>query len=103
IIGFPRGAGKNIPRYVAETGVDAVSLESEIDRDFARREIQSRVPVQGNVDPQILLAGGEALDREVDDVLAKLGQGALIFNLGHGILPATPIGHVERMLKRVRK
>ena len=46
--------------------------------------------------------GGEALDREVDDVLAKLGQGPLIFNLGHGILPATPIGHVERMLKRVR-
>ncbi|HEX2633333.1 MAG TPA: uroporphyrinogen decarboxylase [Bradyrhizobium sp.] len=103
IIGFPRGAGKNIPRYVVETGVDAVSLESEIDRDFARQEIQSRVPVQGNVDPQILLAGGEALDREVDDVLAKLGQGPLIFNLGHGILPATPIGHVERMLKRVRK
>jgi len=103
IIGFPRGAGKNIPRYVVETGVDAVSLESEIDRDFARQEIQSRVPVQGNVDPQILLAGGEALDREVDDVLAKLGQGPLIFNLGHGILPATPLGHVERMLKRVRK
>ena len=103
IIGFPRGAGKNIPRYVDETGVDAVSLESEIDRNFARREIQSRVPVQGNVDPQILLAGGEALDREVDDVLAKLGQGPLIFNLGHGILPATPLAHVERMLKRVRK
>jgi uroporphyrinogen decarboxylase len=102
VIGFPRGAGKKIPRYVEETGVDAVSLESEIDRDFARAEIQSRVPVQGNVDPLILLAGGDALDREVDDVLEKLGQGPLIFNLGHGILPNTPIAHVEQMLKRVR-
>lgn len=102
VIGFPRGAGKNIPRYVDETGVDAVSLGNEIDRDFARDEIQTRVPVQGNVDPHILLAGGDALDREVDDVLDKLGQGPLIFNLGHGIFPQTPIAHVERMLKRVR-
>ena len=69
VIGFPRGAGKNIPRYVDETGVDAVSLESEIDRAFAREQIQSRVPVQGNVDPLILREGGAALDREVDDVL----------------------------------
>ena len=102
VIGFPRGAGKNIPRYVEETGVTAVSLESEIDRNFARDEIQSRVPVQGNVDPLILLEGGAVLDREVDDVLDKLGRGPLIFNLGHGILPQTPIAHVEQMLKRVR-
>ena len=102
VIGFPRGAGKKIPRYVEETGVDAVSLESGIDRDFAREEIQSGLPVQGNVDPTILLEGGAVLDREVDDILAKLGQGPLIFNLGHGILPQTPIAHVERMLKRVR-
>ncbi len=102
VIGFPRGAGKRIPRYVEETEVDAVSLGNEIDRTFARDEIQARVPVQGNVDPNILLAGGAALDREVDDVLEKLGQGPLIFNLGHGILPQTPIAHVEQMLKRVR-
>jgi uroporphyrinogen decarboxylase len=102
VIGFPRGAGKSIPRYVDAAGVDAVSLESEIDRTFARDQIQSRVPVQGNVDPTILLQGGDALDREVDDVLAKLGAGPLIFNLGHGILPQTPIAHVERMVERVR-
>ena len=102
VIGFPRGAGRNIPRYVAETGIDAVSLESEIDREFARERIQSRVPVQGNVDPQILLAGGAALDREVDSVLQAFADGPLIFNLGHGILPPTPITHVERMLRRVR-
>jgi len=102
VIGFPRGAGEMIPRYVEETGVDAVSLGNEIDRDFARDEIQSRLPVQGNVDPLILLKGGDALEREVDDVLDKLGRGPLIFNLGHGILPETPVAHVERMLKRVR-
>jgi uroporphyrinogen decarboxylase len=102
VIGFPRGAGKKIPRYVEETKVDAVSLGNEIDRAFARDEIQTRVPVQGNVDPNILLRGGAALDREVDDVLEKLGQGPLIFNLGHGIFPQTPIAHVEQMLKRVR-
>ena len=102
VIGFPRGAGRNIPRYVDETGVDAVSLESGIDRAFARDQIQTRVPVQGNVDPLALLEGGAALDREVDAVLEAFGAGPLIFNLGHGILPQTPIAHVERMLKRVR-
>ena len=102
VIGFPRGAGRNIPRYVDETGVDAVSLESGIDRNFASEKIQSRVPVQGNVDPLILRAGGAALDREVDDVLKAFSGGPFIFNLGHGILPDTPIAHVERMLKRVR-
>jgi uroporphyrinogen decarboxylase len=103
VIGFPRGAGKSIPRYVDETGVDAVSLGNEIDRKFARDHIQTRIPVQGNVDPNILLAGGEALDREVDDVLDKLGHGPLIFNLGHGIFPQTPIAHVEQMIERVRR
>ncbi len=102
VIGFPRGAGKNIPRYAMETGVDAVGLESDIDRKFAREQIQSRVPVQGNVDPLILRQGGAALDREVDDVLKAFSDRPFIFNLGHGILPDTPIAHVERMLKRVR-
>ena len=102
IIGFPRGAGTKIPRYVDATGVDAVSLETAIDRRFARAQIQSRVPVQGNLDPQILLSGGEALDRAVDEVLAAFSAGPFIFNLGHGILPPTPIAHVERMLARVR-
>ena len=103
IIGFPRGAGRHIPHYAEATGVDAVSLETEIDREFARREIQSRVPVQGNLDPQVLLAGGEALDREVDAVMEAFTGGPFVFNLGHGITPPTPIAHVERMLARVRR
>ncbi len=103
IIGFPRGAGDKIPRYVDETGVDAVSLESEIDRSFARGHIQSRVPVQGNLDPQVLRAGGPALDQAVDAVLDAFAAKPFIFNLGHGILPDTPIAHVEQMLERVRR
>lgn len=102
VVGFPRGIGENFPRYIDETGVDAVSLETEIDRNFARTHIQSRVPVQGNVDPAILRDGGAALDREVDAVLAAFSGGPFIFNLGHGILPDTSIENVERMLKRVR-
>jgi uroporphyrinogen decarboxylase len=102
IIGFPRGAGTSLPRYVERTGVDAVGLDWMIDRGFAREQIQSRWPVQGNLDPLVLLAGGAALDRAVDDVLGAFAQKAFIFNLGHGILPETPIAHVEQMLARVR-
>ena len=102
IIGFPRGAGASLLRYVERVEVDAVGLDWTIDRDFARREIQSRVAVQGNLDPIALLAGGEALDRAVDAVLAAFAEGPFIFNLGHGILPETPVAHVEQMLRRVR-
>ncbi len=102
IIGFPRGAGHLIPDYVAGTGVDAVGLETDIDRRFAREAIQSKVPVQGHLDPLVLRAGGDELEREVDAILAAFGDRPFIFNLGHGILPDTPIAHVERLLKRVR-
>lgn len=103
IIGFPRGAGRSIPHYVDATGVDAVSLETAIDRQFAREHIQTRVPVQGNLDPEALRTGGETLDRAVDEVLEAFAAGPFIFNLGHGILPDTPVAHVERMLARVRR
>jgi uroporphyrinogen decarboxylase len=102
VIGFPRGAGTNLPRYVEDTGVDAVGLDWMVDLQFARTAVQSRIPVQGNLDPLALLAGGAALDRAVDAVLEAFAGGPFIFNLGHGILPQTPIAHVERMLKRVR-
>jgi len=103
IIGFPRGAGAMALPYVEMTGVNAIGIDWTFERAIARDALQSRVPVQGNVDPLALLAGGAALDREVDDVLRHLGDGPLIFNLGHGILPETPIAHVERMLNRVRR
>ena len=102
IIGFPRGATAMALPYVEMTGVSAIGIDWTFPRMIARETLQRRMPVQGNVDPLALLAGGAALDREVDDVMKELGDGSLIFNLGHGILPETPIANVERMLKRVR-
>jgi len=102
IIGFPRGAGTSLRRYIERVDVNAVGLDWSIDRESARKTIQSRVAVQGNLDPIVLLAGGDALDCAVDDVLRAFAEGPFIFNLGHGILPETPIAHVEQMLRRVR-
>jgi uroporphyrinogen decarboxylase len=102
IIGFPRGAGSKLKRYVEGIEIDAVGLDWMVELGFARDEIQRRRPVQGNLDPLALRAGGAALDQGVDAILAAFSDGPFIFNLGHGILPDTPIAHVERMLKRVR-
>jgi uroporphyrinogen decarboxylase len=102
-IGFPRGAGTMLTRYADEVAVDAIGLDWIVDKTFAREQVQSRKPVQGNLDPLALLAGGAALDRGVDAVLDTFAGGPFIFNLGHGILPDTPIAHVEQMLRRVRR
>src|ERR1700761_7275305 len=103
IIGFPRGAGALLPDYVEATGVDAVSIDWAAEPNMIRERVQNRVAVQGNLDPLALIAGGDALDRAVDEVLESYGRGRLIFNLGHGIQPETPIHHVEQMLSRVRE
>jgi uroporphyrinogen decarboxylase len=103
IIGFPRGAGTSLVSFVENVPVDAVGLDWMIDRAFARTQIQARRPVQGNLDPLALLAGGASLDREIDAVLASFSDRPFIFNLGHGILPETPLAHVERMVDRVRE
>ncbi len=102
IIGFPRGAGSLLPDYVEATTVNGVSIDWAAEPSLIRERVQSRVAVQGNLDPLALIAGGAALDRAIDDVLENYAGGRLIFNLGHGILPETPIAHVEQMIKRVR-
>src|SRR6478752_1556986 len=102
IIGFPRGAGAQLPGYVEATGVNAVSIDWTAEPAFIRERVQGKVAVQGNLDPLVLITGGAALDRAVDNVLANFAQGRFIFNLGHGIQPETPIAHVEQMLRRVR-
>lgn len=102
VIGFPRGVGSGLLRYVEDVPLDAVGLDWTIDLVFARDQIQWRVPVQGNLDPLVLVAGGAALDRAVDRILEVFSEGPFIFNLGHGILPQTPLAHVEQMLARVR-
>jgi uroporphyrinogen decarboxylase len=91
-----------LARYVEAVPVNAVGLDWTVDRGFVRERVQSRVAVQGNLDPLVLVAGGAALDRAVDSVLEAFAERPFIFNLGHGIVPETPIAHVEAMLKRVR-
>jgi uroporphyrinogen decarboxylase len=101
-IGFPRGAGGRLKRYIDAVPVDAVGLDWTIDLAFAREELQRRKPVQGNLDPVVLLVGGRSLDRSVDRIMENFKAGPFIFNLGHGVLPDTPVAHVEQLVARVR-
>ena len=101
IIGFPRAATlAGYEAYVRATGVDAVSLDTAAPMDWAAKAFACAL--QGNLDPIALIAGGAALDRAVDAILAATHGKPHIFNLGHGILPETPIAHVEHLLKRIR-
>ena len=100
-IGFPKGAGPRYDQYRAKTKVDGLGLDWTVPSDQARM-LQNDGAVQGYLDPMRLVAGGSALDQGVDEILASLGKGSLIFNLGHGITPQTPIAHVEQLLERVR-
>ena len=101
IIGFPKDAGAKYRGYRAATGVDALGLDWSVPLDLAG-ELQAEGPIQGLLDPMRLIAGGRALDEGVDAILEALGDGPLIFNLGHGITPQCPIEHVERLVARVR-
>ncbi len=101
IIGFPKGANNYLENYREMTGVDALGLDWTVPLTTARK-LQRNGPVQGNLDPARLIAGGAALDQGVDDILEGLGEGPHIFNLGHGITPQTPVSHVERMVRRIR-
>jgi uroporphyrinogen decarboxylase len=102
IIGFPRGSGPLAVRYAKETGVDAIGCDTSLPLAWIRSELQPLLPVQGNLDPLLLVAGGSALDARVQSTLAALGEGPFIFNLGHGIQPDTPIAHVERLIELVK-
>lgn len=102
VIAFPRGAGAHLKHCVEGLGADGIGLDTSADPAGAVRDAQNRVALQGNLDPLALIAGGAALDAAVDGVLEAFAPRAHIFNLGHGILPETPISHVERMLARVR-
>ena len=102
VIGFPKGAGEKLPAYARETGVGAVGIDETIDPVWAARELPAGLPVQGNCDPLLLMAGGEALDHGVRAVLDAFADRPHVFNLGHGIGQFTPIAHVERLLGVVR-
>jgi uroporphyrinogen decarboxylase len=103
IIGFPRAATlAGYEQYARCTGVDALSLDTAAPMGWAARTIAPLCAVQGNLDPLALIAGGAALDGAIDRILEAMAGTPFIFNLGHGILPETPVAHVEHLLKRIR-
>lgn len=102
IIGFPRGAAGNLARYAAQTGVNALGLDYATPLDFAGKHLPAELPVQGNLDPLRLVAGGPQLDARIDAIVAAYADRPHIFNLGHGIVPETPIEHVARLVDRVK-
>ncbi|UCH75429.1 MAG: uroporphyrinogen decarboxylase [Rhodospirillales bacterium] len=102
VIGFPRGAGVLYERYIDKTGVNAVSLDTTVPLAWAAERLQPKATLQGNLDPQVLLAGGEALERRAREIVTMLGNGPFIFNLGHGIIKETPPEHVARLLEVIR-
>ncbi|MCW5718009.1 MAG: uroporphyrinogen decarboxylase [Bauldia sp.] len=102
IIGFPKGAGARAADFVARTGVDAVGIDWTVPLRAAG-DLKAHAVVQGNLDPMVLVAGGAALDSAIDRIMDRLAGDRFIFNLGHGIVPQTPIAHVERLVERVRR
>lgn len=102
IIGFAKGAGGKLPAYARETGVDAVALDETVDPAWANAVLPDDLPVQGNLDPLALLTGGAPLDAAVARILTAFAGRPHVFNLGHGILPETPIAHVERLVQLVK-
>ncbi len=103
IIAFLRGADAQLPSLTQKVGADAYGLDTALDPQWAVANTASNIVLQGNLDPMALVAGGAALDREIDAIRAAFTGRPHIFNLGHGIVPQTPIAHVEHLLKRVRE
>jgi len=91
-----------LPVYARETGVDAIGIDETIDPFWADTSLPACLPVQGNLDPLALLAGGAGLENAVSRIRAAFSNRPHIFNLGHGILPDTPLVHVEKLLSMVR-
>ncbi len=102
IIGFPKGAGGKLLAYARETGVDAVGIDETVDPEWAHAYLPQGMPVQGNLDPLALIAGGEALESATTRIMRAFADRPHVFNLGHGILPDTPIAHVEALIAQVR-
>ena len=103
VIGFPKGAGGKLGAYARETGVDAIGIDETVDPVWAARELPSGLPVQGNLDPLALIAGGAALEKAALHIISAFEDRPHVFNLGHGILPDTPIQHVSDLLALVRQ
>lgn len=102
VIGFPKGAGEKLPAYIRETGVNAAGLDETIDPLWAAKALPDSLPVQGNLDPLMLLSGGPALEKAAKRILEAFADRPHVFNLGHGIGQFTPIAHVEELVAIIR-
>jgi len=102
VIGFPRGAGTSYADFARATGVDAVALDTGVPEEWARDVLQRESAVQGNLDPMLLITGGDALVRRAERLVEVLGAGPYIFNLGHGITPDADPKHVETLARVVK-
>jgi len=102
IIAFPRGAGPLAVDLVDATGVDAIGIDWSVDPGWAARRLQPRATVQGNLDPRLAVVGGAPMLAATDRILAALGHGPFVFNLGHGFVPETPPEHVAALCERIR-
>ena len=103
VIGFPRAATQSqYQHYADETGVDCVGIDTATSMSWAAKMLGTRVAIQGNLDPVVLIAGGPMLDAAVDRILSDSRAIPFVFNLGHGVLPETPLQHVARVVERVR-
>jgi len=102
IIGFPRGSNFKYEKYAEKTGVDILGIDQEVPLEWAKERLSDKVVLQGNLNPFVLLEGGDRMREETEKILRSFGEGSFIFNLGRGILKYTPIENVEKMIKIIR-
>ena len=102
LIGFPKGIGEGLVAYCNETSLQAVGIDHGVDLRWAAANLPTHITLQGNLDPLSLIAGGDAMNRAIDEILDAMAGRPHIFNLGHGITPETPVSHVHDLLARVR-
>lgn len=102
VIGFPREAGKNAVIYAQNTGIQAIGMDYAMDINWARDNLQNALPVQGNLDPQILLEGGNKLEAQANKILKAFADKPFIFNLGHGVIKETPPENVKKLCDIIR-
>ena len=103
VIGFPKGAGGKLIAYAQQVGMDAIGVDETVDPHWANENLPKNLPVQGNLDPLALVAGGDALENSVRNIKDAFKSRPHIFNLGHGIVPDTPLAHVEKLITLIKE
>jgi len=103
VIGFPKGAGAKLVDYAVGTEVDALGLDETLDPAWVAQNLPTGMPVQGNLDPLLLISGGDELERQARHILETFADRPHVFNLGHGIGQTTPIANVEHLVGIVRE